>query len=926
MKKNLLLLTLFSFSSYAYEWEGALRENFLTPGTYSYESDSSARIIRDLTDRGYNRISIHPRLSYSGDQKSLFFQPAVKSSLRDLGLFNTRVTQTDGSLTIKPVIYNDPGLGEAHPLDNLSPIKPQVALTSYSQVMAQFVQLSRDRSVSRLVVGSGIAHLLEDSKNIPRFNSMLLGIKKTLGPKTELLFEVVGSRDIRALKFAVDNGFNIMSSVDGLSVVLEPKIHFPEGRSDLNAIKETLMALDTILPAMPVHLSRIVIPACQKLTIEGSEYYCLNGKVDQTEQLVRFLKLKSDLLVLEQEGLSIKTVEILESTTDFEPSYIDPRYPYYNPNFTDPKVYELPNKPAPVLPPYSVKPRLGKKLACIYFDKLDAFPLIDRVGDIHSVMLESNLGAFKSWSVKRKKITDYIPGEMNLCDAVFYLATNFTQGPPQGFVEEVALESAQIPVVWFNYKSPLLTDALKAIGRDPGFEVPYLIQPDTEPSPTNQDPGFYRFFDYKGETFFKLAEWNPLSNNFSSSPELGFIKIHNHGQVEILAKARHSKSNKSLPYAVRSGNIWYFGDSPLSFAHYEDRYYILADLLWDITGEEAPTEKLALARFEDIAPNINVNSLRWAIDYMADQGAPFSMAVIPFYTDMVGMDDEESIVHQPITKYPGLVQAIRYATIRGGSLIMHGTAHAVGKLISGYDGYSGSDYEFWLYPENTPLPFDSVDWFTRRVERGIEVFNQMGLKPAAFEVPHYAASVMNYLVLGKMFRWNYHRTVYFPFEITSNTGLPEHLEAFNCKPTNCGEERRAILNNIKVNADYTSFGGMAIPYIVYRDAYEQALIPETLGMIDFAFYAPDTWRPVNKPEDVIRRAKKLRVIRGAIASFFWHPQLLERNARYYREVPGSYEQIGGKKSLTLVVEGLKKLGYTFISIDDKKYFPDEIYQ
>jgi uncharacterized protein YdaL len=212
---------------------------------------------------------------------------------------------------------------------------------------------------------------------------------------------------------------------------------------------------------------------------------------------------------------------------------------------------------------------------------------------------------------------------------------------------------------------------------------------------------------------------------------------------------------------------------------------------------------------------------------------------------------------------------------------------------------------------------------TRRLELGIKVFQDLNIKPVAFEVPHYAASVMNYAVFSKMFKWNYHRTIYFPNSIVQDTALPDRLRAFECDPKICGDERRAILNNLKIEADYTAFGGMILPFIVYKDAYGQSIIPETLGMIDFAFYDPKTWRPVSKPADVLRRAKKLKVIRGAVASFFWHPQLLNARSRYYQEVPGSYAQIGGERSLTLVIDGLRKLGYTFKSIEDQEYFPSE---
>ena len=92
-------------------------------------------------------------------------------------------------------------------------------------------------------------------------------------------------------------------------------------------------------------------------------------------------------------------------------------------------------------------------------------------------------------------------------------------------------------------------------------------------------------------------------------------------------------------------------------------------------------------------------------------------------------------------------------------------------------------------------------------------------------------------------------------------------------------------------------------------------------MVDFADYSAKTWRRVSYPEDVLRRAKKLKVIRGAMASFFWHPTLLDRFMPYYEEVPGSFEKIGGTKTLTKIVDGLREMGYEFKSIADCDLFP-----
>lgn len=925
MKKLFFLPFIFiTLNAQAFEWEAGVRETFVTKRGYTYNSDSSARIYRDMFDKGYRRLSVQPRLGYTGDSKSLFIHPAIRSSFDDIAVTNTRVAMADGKLTIRPMVYDNPGLGEPKALQNIAPLRPDVALSSYSQAMSQYLAIARTKNVDRIVVGSGITHLVENKSLHTRFENMLKGFRAKLDPQTSLVLEVTSDKDLKALRTALQDGLKIHQLIDGVSVVLEPTRHFPNGYADREEIKKTRLALEGFFSGLTVHLSRIVVPGCKDFAAFNDEYYCTSKEKALKDQVARFTELKKALIALDEEGISFGSVEILETNSDFEPTDADHRYPYFNPLMNPPELYELPPVKPLVLAPYPLKSTAHKRLACIYYDKRDTPPLIDRVGDIHSVMLESNLGAFRDWRVTRKPVAAYYPGEMAECEAVFYLGTNFMEELSPLFLNELAEVSETAQVVWFNYKLPYFITALETKKLDSGFNAEVLMQADSVPTPTNINPGFFRHFDYKGETFSKLAEWNPLSNNYSASTELHKISIKNQSMVEVLSYARHSHTNETTPYAVRSGNIWYFADSPFSFVHYEDRYFIFADILWDIMGEEAPTEKVALARVEDVAPNTNMEGLRWAIEYFREENVPFSLAVIPYYNDMVGdASSNGNPIFAPITKYPELTSLLRYAKNNGGAMIMHGVSHAVGSLISGYDGISGSDYEFWLYPEDKPIPHDSVEWVTKRLDMGIKVFEDLRLNIAAFEIPHYAASAMNYMVFAKMFKWNYHRSIYFPFEIESDTDLPEHLMAEKCKVKNCGEERRAVLQNIKVKADFTQFAGIPIPYIVWKDAYGQAVIPETLGMIDFAFYDPNTWRPISTPEDVLRRAKKLRVIRGAMASFFWHPHMLNENSRYYQQVPGSYQKMGGKNSLRLVVKGLKELGYTFKSIEDKTIFPVE---
>ena len=913
-------------STLAFEWEGGIREVYLSKNSYTYNSDTTARIHRELVNRGHASISLQPRLAWS-QEKSLFYLPVLKTSLFDLAVANTRILQAGSKLTLKPMIYENPGLGEGVPAERIRPERSDLAIISYEQIMTQFMKISRTHDLHRLVFGSGLVHLLQDPAVIPRFESMLKLIRKGVGPKTELVLEVVGSEDLKALTAALKNEKRPLdlSLLDGISLVADPARHFPDGSLSSLELRKTRLILETLVPSLPVHLSRVVVPGCATPQIHRDEIVCGTQKADPLLQLSRFQKLKSGLLSLESEGIRFGSVEILEANTNYEPERVDARYPYYQPQFRDLKVYELPAQENLVAPPWPMPVVTGKKIGCLYFDRLAALGKEDRIGEIHAMILQSVLGAFRSWNYSRKVISEYRPGEMNSCDAVFYLGTNFNQIPPRGYLEELAEVSKTRSVVWFNYKFSLFAEVLKKKGMDPGMDTPIIIQPDSFPGPQNQTPGFYSQFDYKGETFFKISKWHPIANSFESSAEINLINVTDPAKAKVLSTARHDKTNNTIPYAVQTGNIWYVADSPFSFVHYEDRFYIFCDFLWDILRESPPEERVALVRIEDVHPKLNLSDLKWVWDYLSSEQVPFTIAMIPFYSDLFGNNTSSTVpVFSPVDKFKSFVGQMKYAQARGADFVMHGTIHSVGCLISGYDGMTGADYEFWLYPENTPLPFDSVDWVTRRLEMGIKVFQKMNITPIGFEAPHYAASVLDYMIFAKMFQWQYHRSIFMPFELKRDTGLPRHLRAFACDPEKCGDERRGILENLKVTADHTSFSGINSPFITYRDIYGQSIIPETLGMIDFVFYPSYTWRPVSKPEDIIRRAKKLKVIRGAVASFFWHPLLIDPVNVYYQQHPGSYQSIGGKKSLSRVIDGLRDLGYVFKSTNDKSLFPNEV--
>lgn len=936
MKRWLLLFAL-PFAAHAFEWAGAVREDFATNYSYGFGSDAAARVYRELSDRGIETVSLHIRLAWHGDASSIVSTPAIRSSYREFSIAGARLNHMEKKLALRPHLFEAPSLGIARIAGHINPARPDLTLASYQQQLAGLYKITREESISELSVGAGLVHLMETPGMQERWAAFLTNARASTHPKTHLALEVTGDDDRRVLEsmFTASNKLSqvLTKAVTKLNFQIPAeKFWLATGELNPNLANElTSLKLwsESRFGNIPVGLSRVWIPLCERIVPDRGEIKCEGGRISPDVAKRRFQAVRELLQTIESRGVSLETVEVMEAGTDFEPMTPDLRF-LYNERSSSDSAWRDTGAPITLrrLPALPHAGRDTSKQACVVFDKKDQPQRPDRIGEIHGLMLHTLLGAFKEWKVDRFRTSDWAPGRLDHCEVVFYLATNFTEELPTGFLAEAMRAAEERKLVWMGYKFPLLSDAMNVAGVELPFTVPFIMTADSTPSPANQDPGFFRFFEYKGETFFKLAQWNPATNTFAANPELGWVQISRPDEVKIHSTAVHSKiAQRRAPYVVstqrpRGGELWYIADSPFSFTHYEDRYFILTDILWDIVEETPSHGPLAMVRIEDVNPNQDMPTLKWAVDYLRDSNTPAAFALIPFFSDVIGLTSSEfGPRYAPIDKFPEFMGMLNYSRRRGIDVVLHGVAHMVGPLISGYDGVSGADYEFWLYPQNTPLPFDSVDWVMNRLDKAEALLDKLGIKTDIFEAPHYAASVLDYHLFARAFRWNWHRSIYFPFQLKTDSALPSELHFGGCQDLACREERRAYLRNITVDADYEQFGGQIVPYVIHRDVYGQALIPETLGMIDFAAYAYGTWRPVSTPAQVLARAKKLKVIRGAVASFFWHPQLLNPRSRYYLENPGSWERMGGKKTLTDVVEGLKDMGYDFVSAFDERYFP-----
>ena len=153
-----------------------------------------------------------------------------------------------------------------------------------------------------------------------------------------------------------------------------------------------------------------------------------------------------------------------------------------------------------------------------------------------------------------------------------------------------------------------------------------------------------------------------------------------------------------------------------------------------------------------------------------------------------------------------------------------------------YHGISGDDYELWDAQVGKPAFGDAQAVVEQKLRTGLEACFFNGIYPVTWETPHYAASENAYRTIAKYFSSSYES--YFP---------------------------------------YTTV-----------DRFGRFIIPENIGFIQAD-------KP--SPEELIKNAERLLVVRDGMASFFFHPFM---NIKYLKQT----------------VDGIQKLGYRFISIRD----------
>lgn len=375
---------------------------------------------------------------------------------------------------------------------------------------------------------------------------------------------------------------------------------------------------------------------------------------------------------------------------------------------------------------------------------------------------------------------DYAAGQSSRFGATFVIGSAYYGELPPVLIRDIAVSDK--PVCWLNRNIEQLL-AEPGVAGKLGFR-------------------FEKYVSLDGDISV-IFQGRPLPKKEGL---INIVRVSDPSKAEVLAVTR--AGNLSTPYAIKSGNFWYFADSVFSYTVEADRSLVLAELLHDILGQQHNIARCALVRIEDVNSESDPDQLRAVADIMSARGIPFQISLIPIYKDPARR------VEIYLSDRPRAVEALKYMVSRGGSIILHGVTHQL-------RGNTGDDFEFWDALSDQPSHDSSDTSVAQKLELGMEECFRAGVFPIAWETPHYAASMSHYESLGHFFSHAY--------------------------------DRRLVADDRKT-----------LQYFPYEsvDIHGQSIIPENLGFISLA--APD-------PDAIVDGAERMLCVRDSIASFFFHP-------------------------------------------------------
>lgn len=517
--------------------------------------------------------------------------------------------------------------------------------------------------------------------------------------------------------------------------------------------------------------------------------------------------------------------------------------------------------------------------ALILYDAPDA--AYGKLGLVYAIMLRNLLGHFEM-EVELAPVEGYTSGRVENFDVAFYLGFYFDNALPAAFLQDVM--TTQRTVVWMRYNIwRLAWDPTYTFTDRFGLAFDGVAGFNSPPSEDNPSPGFYDTVRYKNLDFEKYYLYDEASQTPVADPDVGLVRIADPDIAQALVPIADGSSTetRTTPYITRAGNLWYVADIPFSFIGPRDRYVVFSDVLHDMLNSDHGENLRAMVRLEDVSALVDVGAMQQLSDYLSGKDIPFSVAVIPFYRDPLGVYNDGRAMQIRLSAASDLLQALAYARERGASIVMHGYTHQYDAVRNPYSGVSGDDFEFWDARTNSPLPEDSrATWLRSRINNGLNEFASVSMTPFAWETPHYQGSPRTFEAVATRFTTRYERSFYY------TSSVP-----------------RLTLPASDPNRDFAA--GQFFPYVIAQDHYGQRVLPENLGNIEYDISELDPLSNINVTwEDLLGHARYARVVRDGFASFFFHPFWLEPELG----VPGLAD-------FRNLVEGISDLGYTWTAPD-----------
>jgi len=463
------------------------------------------------------------------------------------------------------------------------------------------------------------------------------------------------------------------------------------------------------------------------------------------------------------------------------------------------------------------------------------------LGEAYATLAANLASHFGAWTAH--PVGAYVAGEVNHYSAVIYIGSTYDEPIPTAFLDDVVTTAK--PVVW------LYDNIWQVAARHADFQSRFDWMPWE--------------FDYAAVSTitYKNIALSRVTANGDGIMSYSYVGPN----ATVLATATRPDGS-TFPWAIRSRNVTYIGEIPLSYIAEGDRYLAFVDILYDALNPGAALRHRALVRIEDVNATDDPTMLRAIADYLSGKGVPFAVGVIPAYVDPNGYYNDGVPQTVYLHDNPDIVSALKYMQAKGGFLINHGWTHQYSNVNNPYTAVSADDYEFYRVTENSdhtlnyqgPIAGDSSTWATSRFDAAKTELTNVGLPaPIVWEFPHYAASATDYKATVSRFSARYERSLYFGGALTGAT------------------------------PNYSHVTGQFFPFVV-RDIYGGIVLPEDLGSIE-----PQAWfiYPARLPANIVADGKRTLAVRDGFASFFFHPFL---SLSYLQDT----------------VTGLQSAGYTFV--------------